>query len=56
MRSFPTPIVNTVIIAVFVLNAPEHKSKGIFLLVIFSNIMKGIFLSVVCYSDLARIM
>ena len=45
MRSIPTPIVNTVIIAVFVLNAPEHKSKGIFLFVIFSYIIEGIFLS-----------
>ena len=38
MRSIPTPIVNAVIIAVFVLNAPEHKSKGIFPFVIFRNI------------------
>ena len=45
MRSIPTPIVNTVIIAVFVLNAREHKSKGIFLFVIFSYIIEGIFLS-----------
>ena len=47
MRSIPTPIVSTAVIiaVIFVVNAPEHKSKGIFPFVIF-NILKGIFHSV----------